>query len=122
MARWPRVVIPGQPQHVIQRGNNRQDIFRAEDDHHFYLEKIKAAVEKHQCVFNAYVLMTNHVHLLVTPYIENSIGKMTQYFNHRYTRTATLWEGRYKTTLFDTEHYLLTCTRYIELNPVRQGW
>jgi putative transposase len=127
MARLPRFVIPGQPQHVIQRGNNRQDIFRAEDDYHFYLEKLNAAAKKHQCDVHAYVLMTNHVHLLVTPYIENSIGKMmqalgryyVQYFNHNYKRTGTLWEGRYRATLIDSEHYLLTCMRYIELNPVR---
>jgi putative transposase len=127
MARLPRFVIPGQPQHVIQRGNNRQDIFRAQDDYHFYLEKLNAAARKHRCDVHAYVLMTNHVHLLVTPHIENSIGQMmqalgryyVQYFNHNYKRTGTLWEGRYRATLIDSEHYLLTCMRYIELNPVR---
>ncbi len=127
MARLPRFIIPGQPQHLIQRGNNRQNIFRAEDDYHFYLEKLKAAVETHQCDIHAYALMLDHVHLLITPHLENSIGKMmqtlgryyVQYFNHCYKRTGTLWEGRYKATLIDTEHYLLTCMRYIELNPVR---
>lgn len=127
MPRLPRFVIPGQPQHVIQRGNNRQDIFRAEADYHFYLEKLAEAAEKHQCDLHAYVLMTNHVHLLVTPQQDNSIAKMmqsvgryyVQYFNHSYRRTGTLWEGRYKATLIDTEQYLLTCMRYIELNPVR---
>lgn len=127
MARLPRFVIPGQPQHVIQRGNNRQDIFRAEDDYPFYLEKLSDAAEKHQCDIHAYVLMTNHVHLLVTPHTEDGIGKMmqmlgryyVQYFNYCYKRTGTLWEGRYKATLIDSEQYLLTCMRYIELNPVR---
>ena len=127
MARLPRFAIAGQPQHLIQRGNNRQDIFRVEDDYQFYLEKLADAAKKHQCDIHAYVLMTNHVHLLVTPHTETGIGKMmqmlgryyVQYFNHCYNRTGTLWEGRYKATLIDSEHYLFTCMRYIELNPVR---
>ena len=127
MPRLPRFVIPGQPQHVIQRGNNRQDIFREEADYLFYLEKLTDAANKYQCDIHAYVLMTNHVHLLVTPHTENGIGKMmqtlgryyVQYFNYRYKRTGTLWEGRYKATLIDSERYLLTCMRYVELNPVR---
>lgn len=127
MARMPRYVLPGQPQHVIQRGNNRQPIFGADGDYNFYLEKLKEASDKHECDIHAYVLMTNHVHLLVTPHTKTSIGKMmqlvgryyVQYFNYSYQRTGTLWEGRYKATLIDTEHYLLTCMRYIELNPVR---
>jgi len=127
MARLPRFVLPGQPQHVIQRGNNRQVIFCAERDYHFYLEKLYEAAKKHRCDIHAYVLMTNHVHLLVTPHSEEGIGKMmqmlgryyVQYFNYCYKRTGTLWEGRYKATIIDTEQYLLTCMRYIELNPVR---
>ena len=127
MARLPRFVLPGQPQHVIQRGNNRQAIFCAESDYHFYLEKLYEAAKKHRCDIHAYVLMTNHVHLLVTPHSEEGIGKMmqmlgryyVQYFNYCYKRTGTLWEGRYKATVIDTEQYLLTCMRYIELNPVR---
>ncbi len=127
MARLPRFVIPGQPQHVIQRGNDRQTIFRAEKDYRFYLEKLREAAEKHQCDIHAYVLMTNHVHLLITPHTETGIGKTlqsigryyVQHFNYCYHRTGTLWEGRYKATLIDSEIYLLTCMRYIELNPVR---
>jgi putative transposase len=127
MARLPRFVIPGQPQHVIQRGNNRQTVFGAESDYRFYLEKLEAAAVKHDCAIHAYVLMTNHVHLLVTPGTEDGIGKMmqmlgryyVQYYNYCYQRTGTLWEGRYKATLIDSEGYLLTCMRYIELNPVR---
>jgi len=119
--------MPGQPQHVIQRGNNRAAIFRAEGDYRFYLEKLRVAAEKHDCDIHGYVLMTNHVHLLVTPHDEIGIGKMiqmlgryyVQYFNRRYKRTGTLWEGRYRATLIDSEQYLLTCLRYIELNPVR---
>lgn len=127
MARLPRFTIIGQPQHVIQRGNNRQVIFKKKADYEFYLEKLKDAAEKHECDIHAYVLMTNHIHLLVTPHEENGISKMmqmigryyVQYFNNRYNRTGTLWEGRYKATLIDSANYLLTCMRYIELNPVR---
>ncbi len=127
MARLPRFVIIGQPQHIIQRGNNRQNIFLADGDYRFYLEKLSDAAKKQRCDIHAYVLMTNHVHLLVTPHTEGGIGKMmqmlgryyVQYFNHCYKRTGTLWEGRYKAALIDSEQYLLTCMRYIELNPVR---
>lgn len=119
--------MPGHPQHVIVRGNNRMPIFCADEDCRFYLEKLKQACDKHDCDIHAYVLMTNHVHLLITPQTEHGIGKVmqmlgryyVQYFNHTYQRTGTLWEGRYKATLIDTERYLLTCYRYIELNPVR---
>ncbi len=129
MARLPRLALPGQPQHVIQRGNNRAPIFADEADYQFYLEKLRAGAEKHGCEVHAYVLMTNHVHLLLTPQTEVAVGKLiqfigryyVQYFNYRYRRTGTLWEGRYKATLLDSERYLLTCYRYVELNPVRAG-
>jgi putative transposase len=129
MARLPRFIIPGHPQHVIVRGNNRQEIFCAEADYRFYLEKLEAACDKYQCDVHAYVLMTNHVHLLITPHREDSISKAmqmvgryyVQYYNYCYRRTGTLWEGRYKATLIDSETYLLSCMRYIEMNPVRAG-
>ncbi|MGC2047550.1 MAG: transposase, partial [Gallionella sp.] len=129
MARLPRFVLPGQPQHVIVRGNNRSEIFCADADYRFYLEKLQLACDKHGCDLHAYVLMTNHVHLLITPHEEQSLSKAlqmlgryyVQYYNHCYQRTGTLWEGRYKATLIDSEAYLLTCMRYIELNPVRAG-
>lgn len=129
MARLPRFILPGQPQHVIVRGNNRSEIFCAEADYQFYLEKLKQACDKHACELHAYVLMTNHVHLLITPLHEQSLSKAlqmlgryyVQYYNHCYQRTGTLWEGRYKSTLIDSTSYLLTCMRYIELNPVRAG-
>lgn len=129
MARLPRYVVPGQPQHVILRGNDRSDIFRAEADYRFFLEKLQLACDKHGAEIHAYVLMTNHLHLLVTPTQEYSLAKTmqtlgryyVQYFNYTYRRTGTLWEGRYKATLIDSETYLLTCMRYIELNPVRAG-
>ncbi len=127
MARLPRFVIVDQPQHIIVRGNNREPIFYADDDYQFYLETLKKACSKHQCDIHAYVLMTNHVHLLITPHKNDGLSKViqmlgryyVQYFNHSYQRTGTLWEGRYKATLIDSEHYALACYRYIEMNPVR---
>ena len=127
MPRPPRFLIPGLPQHVIVRGNNRDPIFIAEEDYSTYLEWLRSAAVKHGCAIHAYVLMTNHVHILVTPSTEHGLGKMVQmvgryyvqYFNHQYRRTGTLWEGRYKASLIDSEQYLLTCQRYIEMNPVR---
>lgn len=127
MARLPRFVITGQPQHIIVRGNNREAIFYEEADYLYYLKRLKQACEKHECDVHAYVLMTNHVHLLMTPHTQEGIGKViqmmgryyVQYFNKKYERTGTLWEGRYKATLIDSEQYLLICSRYIELNPVR---
>jgi putative transposase len=129
MARLPRFVIPNQPQHVIVRGNNRSEIFCADADYLFYLEKLQLACATHSCKIHAYVLMTNHVHLLITPQEEHSLSKAmqmlgryyVQYYNYTYQRTGTLWEGRYKASLIDGETYLLTCMRYIELNPVRAG-
>jgi len=129
MARQRRFCLPGQPQHVIQRGNNRDITFIDKQDYHFYLESLADACQKHDCEIHAYVCMTNHVHLLVTPLTEYAISRTmqslgrryVQHFNHRYQRTGTLWEGRYKATLIDTEDYLLACYRYIEQNPVRAG-
>lgn len=129
MARLPRFVLVGQPQHVIIRGNNKEPIFYADEDYQFYLDKLKLACDKHDCDLHAYVLMTNHVHLLITPNKKDGLSKVmqmlgryyVQYFNFAYKRTGTLWEGRYKATLIDSEHYTLTCYRYIELNPVRAG-
>ncbi len=127
MARLPRYFVPEQPQHLIQRGNNREPIFAADEDYRFYLDCLQNAAEEYGLSIHAYVLMTNHVHLLVTPETETSIPKAlqsvgrryVQYFNYSYKRTGTLWEGRYKATLIDSESYLLICSRYIELNPVR---
>jgi len=94
MARLPRFDVPGQPQHVIQFGNNRSIIFVGEEDYHFYLKKLSDACEKYQCDLHAYVLMTNHVHLLMTPHLKGGISKVmqmlgryyVQYFNHQYRR------------------------------------
>lgn len=127
MARKPRYHLTGNPQHIIQRGNNRQATFFAEEDYRFYLDSLGVAAKKHGCAIHAYVLMTNHVHLLVTPAQPDSIPRLmqsvgrryVQYINYSYKRSGTLWEGRYKASLVQSEAYLLTCMRYIELNPVR---
>ncbi|MDP3677667.1 MAG: transposase [Methylotenera sp.] len=129
MARLPRYVVPGQPQHIIQRGNNRQVIFATEADYQFFRDALIEAAKQHGLMIHAYVWMTNHIHLLATPLFENSISKVfqsvgrkyVQYFNFTYKRSGTLWEGRYRATVVDSERYLLTVMRYIELNPVRAG-
>ena len=127
MARLQRFNIPGEPQHVIIRGNNREPIFYSDSDYHCYLNTLGSAMQKYPCELHAYVLMTNHVHMLVSPLEENSLSKViqslgrvyVQFFNYKYRRTGTLWEGRYKATLIDSDLYALICSRYIELNPVR---
>ena len=129
MARLPRYVLPGQPQHIIQRGNNRQVIFASDADFQFFRDAMVSASDQHGLAIHAYVWMGNHIHLLATPAHEQSISrvfqsvgrKYVQYFNATYKRTGTLWEGRYRATVVDSEHYLLTVMRYIELNPVRAG-
>jgi putative transposase len=129
MARMPRVTCPGLPHHIIQRGNNRSATFFADDDYHAYLKWLGEAMQQYGCRLHAYVLMTNHVHLLMTPETESSISQTLQslgrryvrYINGAYDRSGTLWEGRYKSSVVQSERYLLACYRYIELNPVRAG-
>ncbi len=129
MARLPRFFVPGEVLHVIQRGNNREPIFASKGDHVFFLDLLVRAIRKHGLSVHAYVLMTNHVHLLLTPARKESAPKAlqsigrhyVQYFNRVRGRSGTLWEGRYRATVVDSERYLLTCMRYIELNPVRAG-
>lgn len=129
MARLPRICLPGIPQHIIQRGNNRQVCFASEEDFAAYAHWLNAYSHKHRVAIHAWVFMTNHVHLLVTPETENGISRLMQtlgrhyvrYYNYTYRRTGTLWEGRFKSCVVDAENYLLTCQRYIELNPVRAG-
>lgn len=127
MPRKPRLVIENQPHHIIQRGNNGQRIFIDNADYLFYLSTLKEACLKCQCQLHAYVLMDNHVHLLVSPTQTTGISDLmhyvgcvyVRYFNDAHQRTGTLWEGRFKSVLIDSEQYLLTCYCYIELNPVR---
>ncbi|MBI1733492.1 MAG: transposase [Gammaproteobacteria bacterium] len=129
MPRKPRLIIPGYPLHVVQRGNNRQPVFRAERDYKYFLRLLREGCDKHGCSVHAYVLMTNHFHLVITPHTQSSIAELMQtigrhyvrYFNLRNARTGGLWEGRYRSSLIATDRYLLTCYRYVELNPLRAG-
>jgi len=127
MPRKPRVYMAGVPCHVIQRGNNRQVCFFSDQDYHFYLECLKDACKRYKVNLHVYVLMTNHVHLLMSPDAAEGISRVmqslgrryVQYINYEYKRSGTLWEGRHKSSLVNAEEYLLKCYRYIELNPVR---
>ena len=127
MPRRPRIKLADIPQHIVQRGINREPCFFAEEDYHCYLHWLQESAADWHCAIHAYVLMTNHVHLLVTPARADGIAKLmqsigrryVQYINRSYRRTGSLWEGRFKSSLVQAEAYLLTCMRYIELNPVR---
>lgn len=127
MPRRARLMLPAVPVHVIQRGNNRQACFFADEDYRFYLEWLAEYARKTACRIHAYVLMTNHVHLLVSADDTVGIGALmkalgqryVQYVNRAYRRSGTLWEGRFRSCLAQEEGYLLACHRYIELNPVR---
>lgn len=129
MARLPRIGPVGIAQHIIQRGNNRQICFGSEQDFAFYANCLKDYSEKYRVDIHAWVFMTNHVHLLATPLSDGAVSKMVQaigrhyvrYFNKTYRRSGTLWEGRFKSCLVQSDLYALTCQRYIELNPVRAG-
>ena len=129
MARLPRLTVPGYPHHVIQRGNNRQAIFSSTADYQMLLVLLDENARKFSVALHAYVLMTNHFHLLATPSTQDGLPQMMQavgrryvrYFNDRQGRSGTLWEGRYRSTLIETERYLLACMVYIDLNPVRAG-
>lgn len=127
MPRRARLVLPGIPWHIIQRGNNRGACFYADEDYRRYLHTLREMAEKYACAVHAYVLMTNHVHLLLTPSRGDSAGllmkhlgqRYVQYINRSYGRSGTLWEGRFRSCLAQDDHYVLTCYRYIELNPLR---
>lgn len=127
MARLPRFDFVGIPQHVVQRGNNRLPCFLDDDDRQRYLQCLRQAMLRYGVRLHAYVLMSNHVHLLVTPSEVGALSRMMHtfgrnyvgLFNGRHGRTGTLWEGRYKACLVDSDSYFLACSRYIELNPVR---
>ncbi|WP_411969318.1 transposase [Paucibacter sp. B2R-40] len=129
MARLPRLMLAEQAHHVIQRGNNHQAIVLSDADRLHYLEQLHDCAATHKVSIHAYVLMDNHLHLLATPKEDQGISQMMQahgrryvaWFNHKYDRSGTLWEGRFRAALIDSEHYLMACMRYIELNPVRAG-
>ena len=129
MARLPRLTLPGYPHHVIQRGNNRQPIFARKADYQRLLDLLDDNARQFEVAIHAYVLMSNHFHLLVTPQTSDGLPQMMQavgrryvrYFNDSQQRSGTLWEGRYRSTLIQTDRYLLACMAYIDLNPVRAG-
>ena len=129
MARLPRLTLPGFAHHVIQRGNNRQAIFFTSADYQMMLALLEESARKFGVAIHAYVLMSNHFHLLVTPQTQEGLPHMMQaigrryvrYFNDAQHRSGTLWEGRYKSALIQSERYLLACMVYIDLNPVRAG-
>jgi putative transposase len=129
MARPHRLRIVGLTHHITQRGNNRMDMFLSEEDRELFYALLCHACPRHGVDVHGYVLMRNHVHLLVTPRTKTAIEKAMQsigvryahYFNRCYRRTGTLFEGRYRRTIVDTDLYWLSCLRYIELNPVRAG-
>lgn len=129
MSRFPRPVVVDIPLHIVQRGNNRNPCFFCPADYQVYLSMLQEALSEFACTVHAYVLMPNHIHLLVSPddtgapaALMKRVGqRYVQYINRRYRRVGTLWQGRYHSSLVDSDGYFLTCQRYIELNPVRAG-
>jgi len=129
MPRKPRFYVPGIPVHAVQRGHNRSAVFFEDFDYLEYLRCLKQAADSCGCKVHAYVLMTNHVHLLLTPERADSVGRLFQglgrhyvrYVNQTYQRHGSLWDGRYKCNMVESQTYFLSCMRYVELNPVRAG-
>ena len=129
MPRRARLYLPELPYHIVQRGNNREACFIEPENYQFYLELWKEISKRYGVLVHSYCLMTNHIHFLVTPTTDTSISntmkvvgsRYAQYINKKYGRTGTLWEGRHRSSLVQSEKYFLVCCRYIELNPVRSG-
>ena len=130
MPRAARIVLPDYPHHIVQRGHNRQVVFACEDDYRYYLDNLREWKEACRCKVYAFCLMTNHVHLVIDPgpqtenlgrLMKRVAGRQTRYVNRLEGRTGTLWEGRFKSSPIETDHYLLACCRYVETNPVRAG-
>jgi len=129
MARLPRLTVPGYAHHLIQRGNNRQAVVATDADRQLLLDLLAEHAKACDVAVHAYVLMDNHFHLLATPATSQGLAQMMQavgrryvrYFNDQQKRTGTLWEGRFKSSLIESERYLLACMAYIDLNPVRAG-
>ena len=129
MARSTRIDLPNYPQHLILRGNNRCVIFQEDVDRYVFLKSLEESAKRYACCIHAYVLMDNHVHFLATPREQGAISRMVQSIGRRFVRfvndyrrrTGTLFEGRFKSSLVETDRYFLTCMRYIEMNPVRAG-
>jgi len=129
MPRRPRSITADCPVHIVQRGINRRSCFRCEQDFRSYLAALRETSGQYRVAIYAFVLMTNHVHMLAVPAREDAISRMMQqlgrkyvsYFNKLHVRTGTLWEGRFRSSVIASERYLFACYRYIELNPVRAG-
>src|SRR5688572_9638970 len=129
MPRGPRLIVPEIAVHIVQRGHDRSDCFRHETDYLVYLANLRDLAASSCCSLHTYCLMTSHVHLLLTPDRADSCARLmrslgqryVQYFNRRYQRSGTLWEGRFRSCIVDTAPYVMACHRYIELNPVRAG-
>lgn len=129
MARLPRLIVPSQPHYVIQRGLNGQPVFQDDADYTAFLAWLRSAGRTYKVAVHAYVLLPDQLHLLLTPSDEDGLGAMMQwlgryyvpYYNQKYGRAGTLWHGRYKTSVVDADNFLLVCSRYIELAPVRDG-
>ncbi len=127
MPRKPRFFLPDVPAHIVQRGHSRAPVFFEDSDYRAYLGWLEEAAKRYDCAIHAYVLMTNHIHILVTPQDKQGISRMMQYvgrryvpyINHTYGTSGSIWEGRFKASLISDEQYLFTCMRYIELNPIR---
>jgi putative transposase len=129
MPRKPRLIVPEWPVHIIQRGNDRMTCFREEGDYLVYLALLRQISKKTGCEVHAYCLMSNHIHLLVTPQgpdacsglMKELAQRYSYYFNHKHRRTGPLWEGRFRSCVIESSRYAVACYRYIELNPVRAG-
>ncbi len=129
MPRRSRIIVPNIPLHIIQRGNNRQSCFFAEEDYLLYLDWLEEYAKSTDCSIHAFVLMTNHVYIFLTPRKSESAGNLmkrlgqryVQYINRTYKRSGTLWEGRFRSSVVQQQEYLFSCQRYIEMNPVRAG-
>lgn len=130
MPRKSRIIVPDHPHHIVQRGHNRQAVFASDGDYQYYLENLQQWKEELKCKVYSFCLMTNHIHLLINPgkdpkslsrLMKHVNGRQTRYVNKIEKRTGSLWEGRYKSSPVSTNGYLLACSRYIELNPVRAG-
>jgi len=130
MPRKSRIILPGEPVHVIQRGRNRKTCFFYEEDYKFYLQWLEEYANEAGCSIHAYVLMPSHIHLLLTPDQKNSVAvlmkrlgqRYVQYINRAYQRSGTLWDGRFRSCVAQQEKYLFFCQQFIELNPVRSAY
>jgi putative transposase len=129
MARRLRLFVPNTPCHIVQRGNNKNQIFFYSDDYQTFLEILQESLKKHACLLYSFCLMLNHFHLIVNPGETGNIslfmkllgGKYVRYLNKKYNRTGTLWESRFRSFLIGDEQYFIRCLRYVELNPVRSN-